>query len=179
DDVIVMYESVVPGEQVLARDGCHSRVFGHPRVRRVGAVHQFGGLTERDLERIVIPAGNTSIHLVFSESYFVITKLRFAQQFEKDFECVIESILEAIPTYGCGSGVPGSFHLGGVCLQEIIQLVAGTAFCAACAPHLAVDLDQADAVCWFVERAAPDASRSANKRQLMVLLEEDDHPIGE
>ena len=52
------------------------------------------------LERIVIPAGDTGIHLVFSKSDFVITKLRLAQQFEKDFECIIEGILQAVPTYG-------------------------------------------------------------------------------
>lgn len=50
----------------------------------------------------------------FLRGYLVIAKLRLAQQFNNDFECIIERILQTIPMYGRRIQIPRGFHFGSV-----------------------------------------------------------------
>src|ERR1019366_1903229 len=58
-------------------------------------------------------------------------------------------------------------------LQEVVHLIAGLRLAAAGAPDLAIEIGEPGLVRRFGDRAAADARRRVDQRQLMVFLKKD------
>ena len=77
------------------------------------------------------------------------------------------------------SRVAAGFDFGGADFEIVIQLIAGLGLGAAGAPDFAVHVEHAGLFRGLGTGAAANAGHAVDQRQFVVLLQEDDHAVGQ
>ena len=165
--------------QVLAGDGGDGLVLGDSRVGILRAISQLRGLAAGDAIDVIIAAGDGVEIFLLRQVELVGAEFRTAQQVVEDFEYVVKIGLQAGEGDGGRIGVAVGFDFGGADFEIVIQLIAGLGLGAAGAPDFAVDVDQAGLVRGLGAGAAANPGDAINQRQFVVLLQEDDHAVGQ
>ena len=143
------------------------------------AVGQLRGLAAGDAIDVVVAAGDGVEIFLLRQVKLVGAEFRIAQQVVEDLEDVVEIGLQAGQGNGGGIGVAVGLDFGGADFEIVIQLIAGLRLGAAGAPDFAVDVEQAGLGRGLGAGAAANAGDAVDQRQFVVLLQEDDHAVGQ
>ena len=179
ENVVWMNVTLMPVEQVVPRDRGDGRVLGNASIGGTRSVGQLHRLPVGDFKRIVISPRNARIQLVLGQRYFIFAERGFAEQLDEDFEDVVKIVLQAVPGDCRRIERAGGLDFCRARFQVIVEFISRLRLCAACSPHLPVNLHQADFAGGLVGRPAPNHGGPPNQRQLVVLLKKNHHAIGQ
>ncbi len=167
----------VPGHQIVAADGADRGVLLEPRHRRVFAVDQAIELAPGDRVDVVVASRDLRVGLHLGQLQLVLGELGKTQHLHEHRQDLFEIVLQAVHR-GEPDGVadPG-LDRGGSRLEEVVDFVAAHRFRAAGALHRADDRGETGLVLRLPRRSGAHARGDLHERQLVVLDQEDLHPV--
>src|SRR5262249_55008278 len=177
DNVIRLDVLRVPSQQILARDGGDRVVLRHTSVRALCPVTDLGRFSFRDLLDCVIATRDSGPDLVLGQIDFVLAEFRVVKKVTGQVEHKIKIALQAGERHEDRQRAAAGFEFGGAGLQEIVEFISGLALASAGAPGPAIYSGQPDLVPGLVLRSPTNGQGGLYQWKLMVLLQEDSHPI--
>ena len=134
-------------------------------------------LAERDPHDLVVAPRDVRAHVGLAEVDLVLGERRFRQDLGEHRQDLVEGLGQGLAFDGPGGLADAGLDLGAEAVEELIDLVAGHRAGAAGALHLAEQLGKAAPPGGLGEPAAAHRGAERDLRQVVVLDEEELHPV--